>query len=561
MAKKIDVKNLLRRYEDAWTDVSEWIADAGDLIDFVAPGRGVTDRHNKPKKRELTSKKLINGTASEAITIFSSGVHGRLTGPSRQWFRAKFEEETPAGEVLKRWMNDCVRRLHRGFHRSNFYEQMPGFYEEWGAFGTASMSHSDDAKNVFKFNLLTYGEFVFTLKANGDLDYYFRDIWLTARQMEKLYGTKNLPTSIQQKLKDKKDDNTFYKIVQVVFEQPYMDKDFTSVHIFHTRPNNSNSNSVHDKPLKVGGNYEHPFSISRYSVIGSDAFGIGLGSKILNDSKRLQEMEKALLMATHKAVAPAVNAPSHLKNRVQLRPDGINYMSSTGQKVETIENRGFEYNGVAASVERIEKRIGKACFNDVFLTGMRDPNASPLKATQVNRMEDEEIIRLGPAVGRVSSEHIVPIVRWAFNSMMRRGLFAEIDPALLEEAGNFQIEMIGPLAQMQKLIEARSIQTFFQFVGGVIQFDESVRDKINSDASIDEFADITGVPLTVLNDETKVQGIRDTRQKAIAAQQQQQQQIQQQGMSLQAEKEKSEIAKNYADANESSQGGMAQGMM
>jgi hypothetical protein len=192
--------------------------------------------------------------------------------------------------------------------------------------------------------------------------------------------------------------------------------------------------------------------------------------------------------------------------------------------------------------------IRKMCFNDVFLTGMRDPNASPLKAREVDAREDEGVLRLGPHIGRIYNGGLNPLVSRCFMSMLRRNKFAPIDPNMLKDVGGINVTLIGPLAQAQKLIEVRGIQSFFQFIAGLVPFDDSARDKINIDRTIDEVADMTGVPAIVLATEDEVKAARQARMQAAQAAQAKEDAALQTQMQSASSAAASGAAKNYAAA-------------
>jgi hypothetical protein len=285
------------------------------------------------------------------------------------------------------------------------------------------------------------------------------------------------------------------------------------------------ANAVQQDPeayLKMAGYYEFPVPVARWDVVGSYPFGLGLGSDVLPLVKRLQEMEKSFLVATHKAVEPPYNIPSKMKGAVNLLPGGHNYSSDPEHKIEPILNGAFDYAGVSNAAERVEAAIQKMCYNDVFLTGMRDPNASPLKARQVDAQEDEGVIRMGPIIGRFYKELLTPIVQRSVASMLRRNLLLPIDPNMLKDAGGVNVILVGPLAQQQKLIEVRAIQNFFSFMAGIVPFDDTARDKVNIDRTIDEVADMTGVPSVILTTDDELLQRRKTREQAAMEQKQKQ---------------------------------------
>jgi len=521
------IKDLRRDYHEAIIEAQDWFEEGKAIARFVLPGRGRFDSlSNAPgkttvKRRSFSSRDIVNPVAEDAVEILTSGMHGRLTGQSRHWCRLDFVgDPSPPSSSLRNWLYDCQKRLHEAWNLSNFYEVMPGFYKECAGFGNASVHNEDDDEKIFHFDLLTFGEYVLFRGKNGRIDKYFRYIDMSLRQLELHYGKANLPEDIQDTLTaDNASQNTTKRrVIVCVYARKHRNKPWTSVHFLESG-NSSTGAQDQEKPLRIAGYHEFPYHTARWDAIGTDNMGVGVGSRILPLSKRLQEMEKAFLIATHKAVNPPYNVPARMRGKANTLPGGYNYVANPNEKVEPIVNAGFDYSGVSAASERVEMAIRKACFNDVFLTGMRDPNASPLKAREVDAREDEGVIRLGPVIGRLYSEALCDLVTRCFNSMLRRGLFAPMDPEMLKTAGGINITLIGPLAQQQKLIEVRSIQNFFQFVAGIVPFDDTARDKINTDRTIDEVADMTGVPAVVLNTEAEVAQRRQARAQAQQKQQ------------------------------------------
>jgi hypothetical protein len=303
--------------------------------------------------------------------------------------------------------------------------------------------------------------------------------------------------------------------------------------------------------LEKKGFYEFPYPTGRFDIIGSDVYGIGPGAEALPDVMRLQEMEKAASMAVHKSVNPPLFVPAHLKSKIKTLPGGLNYSRNTmNEKVSTLYDTRFDYPGVLAFVDRVVHRIQVAFFNDIFLTASRDPNASPMKAAEVNVKEQEKMLRLGPVIERLHYEFLQPLLERCFNIMLRKGLFAELDPQsqmLLDQAG-YDIKLVSVLAQAQKAIGVRPIQDFVSFVGGVASVDPTALDNINVDNTIIEFADITGVPSPILRDPEEVKQIRQGRAQAQQQQRMKEEAMMNQGMQQQGMESRANTAKTLSEA-------------
>jgi hypothetical protein len=545
--KNVDLDYLRRKYKESKDDAAPFFKEGRDISDFIFPKHGRFDRHPNETKKVFSSSKIVNPVATDAFNVLTSGMHGRLTGQNRPWCKLVFADGGgPANAALNMWLYECQKRLHAAWNKSNFYEVMPIFYRECAGFGTAAMHISDSEDRVFTFDLFTFGEFTFTLSPDNTLDLFFYYVDLTDRQLEEEYGRPALPEAIQDRLSNKAETNFKSRVIRCIYKAKNGKRRYTSVHFLEAHKVFDEKQK--EKPLRVSGYYEQSCVTARWESIGTDTYGSGLGSDVLPLVKRLQEMDKAFLVATHKAVNPPVNIPSRMKGSVSLIPGGHNYTSNPNEKVEPILNGGFEYMGVANASERVEMAIRKLCYNDVFITAVRDPNASPLKAAQVMRQEDEEVLRLGPVIGRLYSEALSVIVERCFNIMLRRGLFPPIDPELLKESGGVNVMLIGPLAQQQKLIEVRSINSFFSFIGSVTPIDPSAIDNINMDKAINEVADMTGVPAAVLATPEEIQQKRQARAAEMARQQQMEDAAAQQSLASEAASSASGTMKNFSEA-------------
>ena len=510
---------------------TDWEAEWRQISDFLLPGRGIYQTYTKPRKRKLTTRNVINTVAEDALYVLTSGMHGALTSPSRPWFSLDWEDSRITKiEQLKAWLQDCTKKQHMAFHASNFYSIINSFYTELIGFGTACVyvgEDSESSSSPFRFETLTAGEYAFSVGADGLMATFFRTVFMTERQM-----VERFPKTVSKKVKDRVKrgetgiDRSDLAVVEFVVRSPYKDKPITRMYFETASTLRQTKPNPEQKPLEVSGYYEFPYMVARWSTIGSDIYGVGPGSRALPDIKRLQEMEKAFLMATHKSINPPLNAPARMRGKLNTLPGGYNYYANQNETVSEIYRVNFDYNGVSNAVERVEQRIQRNFFNDIFLTASRDPNASPLKATQVNVQEQEKMLRMGPVVERLQHEFFYPLVDRCFNIMLRKEKFEPLSPELADMAGDFSISLISPLATAQRSVALGGIQAFMGFVGQTAQFDPSVLDNVDSDKAVREYADITGVDIGVLRPSDGVAKIRDDRAKAQAAKAKQEQAMQ-----------------------------------
>ncbi len=272
-------------YTELKNERSEWDAEGRQINENLLPGRGIFQTYATPQKRKLANPNIINNVGEEALGVAVSGIHGRLTPPSMPWCRFKWPEGTlDQIEELKAWLQDSESRVHAGLHASNFYGTLPPFYTESLGYGNGVVYVGEDSPdpNVpFRFELLTYGEYAFSFYSDGSTALFYRTIYMSPRQLVDTFK-KGVSKEARDKVKknDAGSDKVEIAVLEVVAKEPYMDKDYVRVFYEITGTNTKkNTAKLGEAPLRVDGFYEHPYAIARLNIIGTDTYGIGLGSK------------------------------------------------------------------------------------------------------------------------------------------------------------------------------------------------------------------------------------------------------------------------------------------
>lgn len=544
----IDLKMLKNEYTQLINIRNEFEGDWKDIINFLLPGHGtlytqgtsVQARSRSTNRRRFVSKKVINTTGNEAQQVLTSGMQGGITSPGRPWFKLQFEDiMVQKIQQLNIWLSEVEKAVYKALAESNFYSVIHNFYTEYSGFGTGCLYMGEDSEAApFRFELLTVGEYAIAVNPEGMVDKIFRTIYKSYRNMETMFGN-SLPNELLNSAKSSPDE--LYPLIHCIYPDSFMGKEFHGAYFI----------MGHDKVLSEEGFYEFPYMVSRWDLVGSDVYGVGLGHKAVSDIKRLQEMEKSFLIASHKGIDPPVNAPARKKGQVRTLPGGINYYDNPNETVKPVYDVRFDYGGISASLERTEMRVKKIFFNDLFLTAARDPNLSPLKAAEVNVREEEKLLRLGPVVERMHTEVLNRLIERAVNILGRKGLLPPLDQSLLQGGQSYKINYVSTLSQAQKLYSMQPINNFLSLAGGVAQYKPEVIDKLNADALIDEYAEVSGVPQIILNSEATVKKIRSDRAKQQAEAQQKAEELATKELEIKAAATQGSATRDLASAGQS----------
>lgn len=531
MIKPDHLKRLKSRYKiKRDSDDSEWHSHWKDLADFILPRHGrFVDTHTQAGKGDkYRHNKIINGTASRAVSIAVSGLKGGLVPHSLPWLKlGLWDQDLSKWEPAKRWLHDVQQIMYGVFTRSNFYSAVHTPFLEQVVFGTGPFAVYEDAKTMIRCVPWTVGSYTLATDHTGAVDTGFRWFWMTARTIVQQFGEDNCSTHVKGLAKSSPD--TQVRVINAIF--PRSDYD----------PNKQGADNLpwasvywedcgpQEAFLKESGFNTQPAMFPRWEVVGEDAYGSNCpGMEMLGDIKMLQKMERDKLAAIDKVVNPPMNVPSSFKGRLSLLPNAINYVNAQeSERILPTVAITPDIGSIAAEIREVENRIREGFFNDLFLMILQDKS---MTATEVARRHEEKLAILGPVLERQNSEFLSPLVDRVFDILMRNGRLPAPPKEL--EGQDIKVEYTSMLAQAQKAIGTQSIEKTAMFAGNLANFSQDVLDKINFDAMLEEYADLSGADPKMLRDDDETAKIRQQRAEA----QQQQAMIEQAGQMAQAAK-------------------------
>jgi hypothetical protein len=143
---------------------------------------------------------------------------------------------------------------------------------------------------------------------------------------------------------------------------------------------------------------------------------------------------------------------------------------------------------------------------------------SNITAREIQERHEEKLLMLGPVLERLNDELLDPLIDRTFGIMLRRGL---IPPPPEELQGmELNVEYVSVMAQAMKLTGITSIERFMSFAGNLAGVNPGVLDKVDFDQAVDEYANMVGVPPSMIKDDDTVAKIREQRAQQQAAMQQ-----------------------------------------
>jgi hypothetical protein len=506
-------RDYLRRHTSLLSERNSWDSHWTELADYIRPKKGrfqVSDRNQGAKKGAQT---IINGTATRALRILSSGMMAGVTSPARPWFRLTMPDPELA-EIgpVRMWLHRVEEVVREVLARSNVYNCLHQVYSDMAQFGTTVMMVEEDDDDVIRAYVLPVGQYALGTGASGRVDTLYRHFSMTVGQMVEKFGLEACSPLVREAYGRGTVDQWFEVLHVVEANRGHMPgrmgpegKRFHSCWM-------EKSGSDECGFLRQSGFDEFPAMAPRWEVSAEDVYGTHCpGMEALGDTKALQLLEKRKAKAADKIVDPPMRAPLSMQNaRASLLPGDITYHDAPGAHAVFAPAMEIHPSAIGIfgdAIEKHEHRINGAFYADLWL--MMADNSKSVTATEVNERHEEKMLQLGPVMERLQDELLDPLVDRIFGILLRNGLLPEAPEEIQGE--ELRVEYLSIMAQAQKMLGTAGVERLASFAGNLAAVNPEVLDKVDFDQVMDEYGSMLGVPPDLLRSDEAVAEIREGR--------------------------------------------------
>jgi len=513
------VRAILERFQEMQGRRASWEPAWQDLLDYVLPSRAPVDGTDTPG--EPRAERQFDGAPTRFMRRLASWLMGQMTSPAERWFAL-----VAAGiddHEVDAWLDATADALYAALHASNFYAEIAEAYADIITIGTCGLfvderPISGPGFNGLVFRNLAPGEYWLDENAQGEVDTVFRRLMLTPRQAALKFGREALHSSVQDALRqDGAPAESLYLHAVYRRDDPQLggkgragdrssgNSPWVSLYLDH----------ANEHVVDRGGFRDQRLFTPRWSKASGELYGRGPAMEALPDIKTLNTLVRYGLEGMILQVYPPWLFPDEsLVGRLRLKPGAHNvYDPEVGGEIRALQGRG-DFRVEVAKEQELRQAIAQAFPDDVL--GTREQGG--VTATEILDRRERRQHLTGPAVARLQSELLDPLVSTAWMLMFRAGAFGRPPPALLA-AERIEVDYLSPLARAQKMARVRSMQDAFALLQPLAQASPGMLDHYDFDTIAREVPEDVGVPRTWLRPPEQVV---QTRQARAAAQQQQQ---------------------------------------
>lgn len=524
---KVEPKKIIQRFQELKDQRSSWEPLWRDIRDYCLPDMGCFSGEDASDGHKRYGR-ILDPEAIDCADILAAGLLSGVSSPSRPWLKlTTMDDDLDKIPSVAEWLNQVQRRMLTVFSKAEIYNQLHQSYLELVAFGSACTMILPHPEEIVHLQNLTIGQYWLADDPFGRVDTVYRKLSMTAKQMVQQWGLEAVSSAVRTDYETK--PYAKHDVIHAV--EPRLERDvdkrdnlnapYLSVYFEEHHP---------DKVLSESGFRDFPALCPRWMTIGGSVYGRGPGAKALSASKALQQMQYRLATLIDYYSDPPIAYPDTFTNALRhMKPSGripINAGANELNSLRTAWEVKSDPNAVLTAIQARRQDIQRLYYVNVFQMIAANQN-SERTATEVQALEQEKVMMMGPVLERLHSELLDPLVSNTFNFMVENNALPPIPEDL--KGRNLSVEYISVLAEAQRNSSMTGIVRWAQQIGMLAQINPNAIDKIDVDKAIDELADVNGVPPSLIVSGDKVALIRQERA------QQQEQMVQAEQMPMQAQ--------------------------
>jgi Bacteriophage head to tail connecting protein len=472
-------------------------------------------------------------TGSQAVRVCTAGLRSGIMSSSRPWFKLKpglrnFKPDQDA----KDWFEDTQDRMYRVFAGSNYYQTGTQMFEDLTVFGTAPKLMYEDRQNIIRCVNPCAGEYYLALGADGRRNSFYRTFVQTVAQWVQWVGLQNVSPNVAA-LWDQKGSSLETEIIIAHAIEPNFPLTMPGMPDNHLGviPGGFTYREVYwewgistPRAGSMRGFRTKPFIAPVWAETSNDAYGRSPGMDALPDILQLHLMTVRQAEAIDKGVRPPLLASVDLKNQPSsILPGRVTYVSDPTKGMKPIFEMNMDVSHMTALIEKIEKRVEKWFFNDLFQMMANMEGVQPRNEMEIAERRNEKMQVLGPVVEGITAE-LANDIRRCYAIMARRGL---IQPKPQSLRGiPLDIEFDSMVSVAQRAAETASMERGITVISNLKQVKQDIDDVVDYDAWARDYLDRSNFPASNMHSEEEVQQIRQGRAQANAKAAQQAQAMQ-----------------------------------
>lgn len=507
-------------FEGHWSQVAKKIYPEADQFQqsLRTPG---------DKRRQL----VYSSHASRALKKWISWMISLTIPKTSQWQRFKASDpELNKDAGVKAFFEEFTRLVFKVRNRpsADFYGSMYPHFADRGAFGNGCffMEETED-EHLVKYLPIALSRVWIQVDHYRRVQTVFYKSCMSAAaahmKWQKVWG-KSPPPKVKSQLEKNPWEDMYF--LHVVTPRQGRNPDSFGP---ERMPYESLYIAMDDRELiEEGGYWEMPYVFGREPQLANEHYGRGIGMMILPEMGTLDAMKKThLFSGERKANPPVLLADDDFGQGARvldLRPGGMNRgtVSRDGKPLMAPFDNGARLDITREMMQDEEAAIDDSFGLNLFRILLEDPRGN-VTATEILKRAQEKADLIAPTANSLQSETFGPETERLVGIISRAGLVGPLPQALVEANGDYEIEHIAPVNQLQRSGELAAIQQAIEVAMPFIQLDPTQAQRFDLGEILERHIDVQGGPPQALRSKDEFAQILAQIQQAQAQQAQMEQ--------------------------------------
>jgi len=486
-----------------------------ELSDLIAPTR--LRLCGQVANERARYDKMFDATGSFALRILASGMHSGITSPARPWFRLRTSDsELNAYAPVREYLGRVENRMREVFQSSNLYNAFHLGYGDLGLFGQSCALLVEDDDHLIRMIPLIHGTFWLARNHTQVATTLYRQFSWPLHRIVSRFGLERCSGNIQEHYERGNMEEVFVinhaiepRLIREMDKADRRNKAFASVYW--------EENACGEQGfLEESGFDSNPIIAPAWELMADDTYASSPAMMALPDVRALRILQMQMGAVIQLKVNPPLMAPASLKSGYQsvLRnPGELTYIDDpTAHGLRPLFEVNLSLQELAANISEKQMFCKRALYEDLFLMLANMEGVQPRNAMEIAERKEEKLLAIGPVLENIHGGQLSPVIERTFSIMKEKGLLPPAPPEIGHH--DLKIEYISVLAQAQKAVSTGAIERLISFTGNLVAVKPDVLDKIDADKSVETYAELLGVPPSLLASDDEVTEIRRLRDEA-----------------------------------------------
>lgn len=448
---------------------AQWLKLWHDCAQFCCPHKAAAVRSSQAAEvtKPAWNPQQQNSVAMRALSILAGGCRSWILPGGGEGWGGQWEPHPhlSGSHKVADWLADCTRRSVPLLEAGGFFTAGHEMFSDLGVFGTAGMFVDEGQDHPVVCHAKPPSEFVFMRDWEGAVSRVIVTYRKKAQELYDMFGAEAVPERVRADVAGERPDE-LHEVIHSIYRRG--DAEVQAEAAYPDDPAGMRFAScwIHvaeKKVLREGGYQEMPFVAPRW-LTWSDASGYGTSPAMqaLADLRGVNLLEMLMSVLAELQVNPRIKgSPAHT-GAVDLSPGGYTQMSADNSVAEWAP--AGQFGAGEAMIARKENQIMQAFHADLFQAISPIVRQRELTNYVAQALEREAAANISPAMGRVASDFINPVMLRIFMVLFRAGVFAEPpDEAYYQDSAGRRYLVFPRVAQTSRMSQALNSRNAFAF--------------------------------------------------------------------------------------------------